>query len=170
VLPLDAVEWVKLEHAYGPASDVPQLLEQLAQNPRPKSNYRAEPWFTLWSSLCHQDDVYSASYAALPHIVRICLAAEGPVDFSFFQLPACIEVARASGRGPRLTADLSEAYFDGLRLLHDCAFKHAANDWDQCMALCVAAALAAAKGQVKAADAILNLDNEMIARITSRNW
>ncbi|MCP3997555.1 MAG: hypothetical protein GY722_21210 [bacterium] len=56
--------WSKLEHAYGDASDVPKLLEGLA----PDSN---DPiWLELWSRLCHQGTVYSASFAALPHLAE----------------------------------------------------------------------------------------------------
>ena len=99
VVPLNSKDWQTLTHAYGGASDVPELLAQLALNPKPKSDYRSEPWFMLWSSLCHQGTAYNASYAAVPHIVRICLTSDGPIDSSFFQLPACIEIARATGQG-----------------------------------------------------------------------
>lgn len=165
MIPLDAEDWLHLKHAYGSASDVPGLLEQLAENPGPKSDYQAEPWFSLWSCLCHQGDVYTASYAAVPHIVRICSISDGPVDFSFFQLPACIEIARATGRGPALPSELSGAYRGALHQLHECAFRYASVDWDDSMTLSVAAALAAAKGQIKVAEAIVNLDDDIMGRI-----
>lgn len=167
MLPLDASEWSELRHAYGPAADIPALLEQLAANPRPKSDYRDEPWFTLWSSLCHQGDVYTASYAAVPHLVQIATDAASPIDFSFFQLPACIEIARLTGRGPDMPSRLSAAYLDALGQLHECAFRHASDDWDESMAVCVAAALAAAKGQIRVAEAIVNLDGDIMDRIIS---
>jgi hypothetical protein len=170
MIPLEAEDWLHLEHAYGPATNVPGLLRQLAENPGPKSDYQAEPWFSLWSCLCHQDDVHTASYAAVPHIVRICLAIEEPVDSSFFQLPACIEIARAAGRGPALSAELSGAYRSALHQLHECAFRHASDDWDDGMALSVAAALAAAKGQVKVAEAIINLDDDIMRRIIAGDF
>jgi len=167
LLPLESEEWHRLRHAYGAATDIPPLLRQLAANARPKRGYQDEPWFSLWSSLCHQGDVYSASYAAVPHIVQIGTTAPGSIDFGFFQLPACIEVARKKGRGPDLLPELADAYFAALRGLHDCAFRHAGDDWDQDMALCVAAALAAAKGQCKLADVLMNLDPDIIAKIVS---
>lgn len=109
MLSLDSLAWRQLNHAYGPATDTPQLIEQLALNAGPKADYQAEPWFTLWSSLCHQGDVYSASYAAVPHLVRICLDARGPIDFGFFLMPACVEIARVGGRGPEMPQQLSQA-------------------------------------------------------------
>src|SRR5262245_20537797 len=169
-LPLDAPDWKDLHHAYGAASDVPKLLQDLALNPQPKSSYDSEPWFMLWSSLCHQGTVYTASYAAVPHIVDIGLTSTGPIDFSFFQLPACIEIARAKGRGPTLPEHLAGAYLAALKQLHECAFKHASDEWDEGMALSVAAALAAAQGQLRVAEAIINLDGELMDRIIDQDF
>ena len=70
MLELDDPRWSELSHAYGGASDIPALLRQLAKSPRQQGT-KEEPWFTLWSSLCHQGDAYSASYAAIPHIVEM---------------------------------------------------------------------------------------------------
>ena len=170
MIPLDSDDWQGLEDAYGPAAGIPGLLRQLAADPAPKSDYRAEPWFSLWSGLCHQDDVYTASYAAVPHIVRICLAAAGPVDAGFFALPASIEIARARDRGPALPARLSAAYRQALQQLHDCAFRQAAHDWDTSMTRAVTAALAAAKGRIEVAEAIINLDDGVMARIIAGDF
>jgi hypothetical protein len=68
MLPLDSPRWSELKHAYGFASDVPGLLSQLVAFPA-EATYQDEPWFTLWSSLYHQGDIYPASFAAVPHIV-----------------------------------------------------------------------------------------------------
>jgi hypothetical protein len=40
----------------------------------------------------------------------------------------------------------------------------------RCHALSVAAALAAAKGQIKVAEAIIVLDDDMMSRIIARDW
>lgn len=167
MIALGADDWKLLEHAYGPAEDIPRLLEQLAEDPRPKSHYEEEPWFTLWSSLCHQGDVYTASYAAVPHIVGICLSSDGPVDLGFFQLPACVKIAHATGFGPAMPSQLVDDYKNALSQLHDCAFRHASHDWDEGMTLSVAAALAVANGHIRAAETIINLDDDIMARIIS---
>ena len=54
--------WSELGDAYGPAEDVPGLLAQLSPDPQ------AAVWQELWSRLCHQGTVYSASFAALPSL------------------------------------------------------------------------------------------------------
>ena len=106
----------------------------------------------------------------MPHIVRICLAAEAPVDAGFFALPASIEIARARERGPALPARLSTAYRQALQQLHDCAFRQAAHDWDASMTRAVTAALAAAKGRIEVAEAIINLDDDVMARIITGDF
>lgn len=53
-------DWADLTHAYGSAQDIPGLLEQAT----PDST--SPVWTELWSRLCHQGTVYSASFAALP--------------------------------------------------------------------------------------------------------
>lgn len=157
--------WEKLSHAYGSAADIPELLRQLASATGPKIRYDSEPWFTLWSSLCHQGDVYDASYAALPHIVEIACNAKGPIDFSFFQLPATIEIARHSKKGPPVPTDLANAYGDAVSRLTECVALHRHDDWDDSTLLSAASALAAAKGHHRVAEAIMNLDDDIITRL-----
>ena len=86
MLPLDSDRWADLQHAYGSADDIPDLLLKLRKLPDSKNN--KEPWFSLWSSLAHQGDVYSASFAAVPHVVEVLSTAPEVADFSFFQFPA----------------------------------------------------------------------------------
>src|SRR4051812_28866036 len=130
MISLDDPRWSDLAHAYGPASDIPALLAALASNWAPSTGPEAEPWFTLWSSLCHQGDVYTASYAAVPHIVEIAMEASGPVDFSFFQLPAAIELARDEGRGPPVPPELGGPYHEAIAKLMECVALHRHEAWD----------------------------------------
>ena len=73
-LPLTSAKWAALTHAYGEASDIPDLLSELAEAETLGNETADEPMFTLWSSLCHQDNVYPASFAAVPHLVEIAAA------------------------------------------------------------------------------------------------
>lgn len=58
-------EWADLRHAYGSAKDLPVLLERIATEPSDQL------WNDLWSALCHQGDVYPASFAALPWLAEV---------------------------------------------------------------------------------------------------
>ena len=57
-------DWSSLRDAYGNASNVPDLLNRLSPNPEDSV------WDDLWSRICHQGTVYSASFAALPHLLQ----------------------------------------------------------------------------------------------------
>ena len=127
ILALDSPRWLELTHAYGPATDIPPLLRDLEGFP--KSRGSDEPWFTLWSSLCHQGDVYPASFAAVPHIVRVLASAPTRADASFFQLPACIEIARFR-KSIAVPSDLHEAYVGALRQMPALVAAAAAREWD----------------------------------------
>jgi hypothetical protein len=59
------MDWADLTDAYGSARDIPGLLERAVSDPR------SEVWTELWSRLCHQGTVYSASFAALPALTRL---------------------------------------------------------------------------------------------------
>jgi hypothetical protein len=166
MLALDDARWSELTHAYGSASDIPNLLRQLALSPQPRGP-AAEPFFSLWSSLCHQGDVYGASYAAVPHIVQIGLSAGKLIDFSFFLLPASVEVARSHGRGPEVPRDVAAAYRAALGSLVECANRQGPMAWDRDMTIAVAAALAVAKGDPRLAEALMNLDADWIAKINN---
>ncbi len=153
-LSLESGRWRELTHAYGPATDIPPLLRDLEAFPSSSGN--AEPWFSLWSALCHQDDVYPASFAAVPHIVRVLALAPTRADASFFQLPACVEIARFRKSVP-VPTDLHDAYFEALRRLPSLVAAAAEREWDEDFLVCVMSALACAKGFPTVADAALEL-------------
>src|SRR3979490_1188096 len=93
MIALDSSRWTELRHAYGFAADIPLLLRSIADNPGVSSSVDG-PWFKLWSALCHQGDVYPASFAAVPHIIQTLSGNLDKACFDFFLLPASIEVAR----------------------------------------------------------------------------
>jgi hypothetical protein len=167
MISLDDPRWSELAHAYGSAADIPALLSALTSSTGRVQDYRAEPWFSLWSSLCHQGDVYTASYAAVPHIVEIAMQARGPVHSGFFSLPAAIELARDEGRGPEIPIDLEKPYREALAKLIDCVALHRHEDWDEDMLLSAITAQAVAKGHYEMGRALLNLDSDLIATINA---
>lgn len=66
---LNEVDWNSLTHAYGNASDIPELLTHLAEETDPdlwRSAYRK-----LATDLSHQGAVYPAAVAAIPFINQI---------------------------------------------------------------------------------------------------
>lgn len=59
-------DWDALNHAYGSASDVPGLIERWCEAQDDK-----QPLDELWSRLCHQGTVYSASFATVPLLLEV---------------------------------------------------------------------------------------------------
>ncbi len=157
MLPLNSPRWSELRHAYGSAGDIPALLKQLEGFPSSENN--GEPWFALWSSLCHQGDVYPASFAAVPHIIGVLAMAPERADFSFFHLPAQIEIRRL--RTNALVPDeLREAYFSALRQIPVLVAAASARKWNNGFMTCALSAIAAAKGFPIEAEAIQELNPE----------
>ncbi|MFJ2094159.1 hypothetical protein ACIOEW_33615 [Streptomyces sp. NPDC087901] len=71
----DDIDWAALEHAYGPADDVPALLRAAGSM---DARIRGEAVDELYTSLCHQGSVYSATAPAVHFVAR--LALDGPGD------------------------------------------------------------------------------------------
>ena len=109
------MEWSSLQHAYGSAADVPELLARAETESR-EGNEPDSAWFELWSALCHQGDSFSASYAAVPFLIRIAQLPSYADRYDPLLLAASIEVARLEGRGPALSQAISASYDEALRL------------------------------------------------------
>jgi hypothetical protein len=120
----------------------------------------SEPWFSLWSALAHQGDVYSASFAAVPHVVRILVRDPCRATFSFLQFPTWVEICRVKKKAS-IPRDLEEAYFAALAMLPESVAVASRAEWDDCRLSCALAAVAAAKGKTDVAEAILELNSEV---------
>jgi hypothetical protein len=154
MLSLESPRWRELQHAYGSAADIPPLLRALES--LPPSAGREEPWFTLWSALAHQGDVYSASFAAVPHVIRALSIAPLRAHFSFFQFPAWVEICRRRKQVP-IPSDLDEPYFAALAQLPSLVAAAGPKEWDENFLACALTAIAAAKGFPAMAEAVQEL-------------
>ena len=163
MLALESPFWSELQHAYGGASDIPALLRQLSSFPS-ESSYQDEPWFTLWSSLCHQGDVYSASFAAVPHIVGVLANDPGRASMSYFLLPASVEVARES-KGILVPSSLSTAYSTALAQLPSLAAAAAQPAWNESFCTSALAATAVATGNHQTARLLLETGHSDIPEV-----
>jgi hypothetical protein len=161
VLSLQSPRWSELQHAYGQAANIPALLERLRE--LPVSEGEAEPWFTLWSALAHQGDVYSASFAAVPHVVAALATAPAQADESFFHFPAWVEICRAKN-AVEVPQDLQSSYFEALSRLPGLVAQAANRPWTEGFLACALSAVAAAKGHHAAAEAVLELSSPEVAQ------
>ena len=65
---LDDVPWKQLQHAYGAASDVPQLIRDLAAT---NNKTRDHAWYELHGNLWHQGTIYEATAYAVPFLLKL---------------------------------------------------------------------------------------------------
>jgi hypothetical protein len=73
-------------------------------------------WSELWQELHHQSDVGEASYAAVPHLVRIH-AQRGIPDWNTYAMVATIEDIRHEPDNPAIPPWLRQSYDEALRQL-----------------------------------------------------
>jgi hypothetical protein len=72
---LDNKDWSKIRHCYGPAVDVPALLQNL-QSLNQATRDRA--WHELYSNLWHQGTIYEATSYAVPFLCQLLEEPEVP--------------------------------------------------------------------------------------------
>ena len=65
---LDQINWAELEHAYGPATDIPDMLRALTS---PDKKVRDKVHYDLYGNLYHQGTVYSATSRAVPFLIEM---------------------------------------------------------------------------------------------------
>jgi len=160
MLHLDSPRWNTLQHAYGGASDIPGLLRQLEAYPA-YEDWRSEPYFSLSSALCHQGDIYSASYAAVPHFIRLLDSNPG-ASWALYSIPGAIEQCRLKGNAPEIPIDLREVYFSSLAEMPRIVAKAAAAPWDELRCRVLLATVAVVKGHLALSEAIDMLDPSML--------
>lgn len=113
-LDLDMIDWVGLRHAYGTAEDMPGLLAAAESS----GTDFGPAWNEVWSRLCHQGTVYTASYASLPLLGEI---AERHAPAGYVAALDLASAIVASTDGPRDSADVRAECAASLQRLHELA-------------------------------------------------
>ncbi len=156
----DVADWDGLQDCYGDVRPVLKALKGVEALP-PVRDYMTEPYHTLDSALCHQGDVYTASYGALPHLVRIIESNPlKPESFTLLSLAAEIEKCRLLGRGPAMPSGLADEYDAAIKQLPSLIAKMMSRTVSEEETRRALHAIAVAAGQAALAEAILDLDPE----------
>ena len=114
MLELTNPKWNELVHAHGTGKDIPPLLKQLQMAPAPK-DHSTEPWSSIWSNLCPDNRVFTASYAAVPHIVDVAATRPQPERLAHLHLVSMIEALRHRVEAPALPAELTADYLASIQ-------------------------------------------------------
>ncbi|NEE57989.1 PBS lyase, partial [Streptomyces sp. SID8455] len=67
---IDEVDWASMEHAYGPADDVPVLLRGLASADAAE---RESALDGMYGAVHHQGDVYACTLACIPFLFELAV-------------------------------------------------------------------------------------------------
>ncbi|MEV6195141.1 HEAT repeat domain-containing protein [Streptomyces sp. NPDC051920] len=84
---IDEVDWASLEHAYGSAADVPELLRGLAS---PLPHERETALDGMYGAVHHQGDVYDSTLASVPFLFALAGHAGLPDRGGIVELLASI--------------------------------------------------------------------------------
>jgi hypothetical protein len=119
-----------------------------------------EAWDELWDNLHHQGDVGTASYAAVPELVKIAIE-KYLTDWNPFALVATIEECRQNGSNPALPSAIEAAYFSAWTSLAQRASALYLESKDELLDRTLLSVLAFAKGQRHVGSfALLTIDEQ----------
>ncbi len=155
MLQLDSPHWSDLLQAHGTAEDIPRLIEALAAVDG--ETERSELWFGVWSTLCPGDSIYSAAFAAAPHLLAIGANRGGQDLVAALHVIAQIETLRHLTGAPSIPDDLVLAYATAVESMPGLVASSVNVPWDTLTAQILAGALLAGKRQPALARAILSL-------------
>jgi hypothetical protein len=159
---LDDNRWQNLEGGYRIQFDPRPLLSKLQAN-----NDTKAAWHELWEGLHHQGDVGEASYAAVPHLVRIYRERGGDY-WNTYAIVAVIELARGIGKNPDVPKWLEEDYFRAIRELAEVGAVEILRARDSEEIRAILSILAIAIGMRTHARFILNYSDEELIEIERR--
>ena len=153
-LDLTSPRWRELQQAFGSADDIGRLLAALYETDDEAS--RTELWYGAWATLCPGDRVFSASFAAVPHLLNIAESRDFAERVSALHLVTQIEISRHAPGAPPIDDDLVIAFASAIESLPRRVAELQAATWDPSSAQVLAAALLAGKRQHVLAHALLS--------------
>ena len=154
MLPLDDPQWKEFEGGYKLKYDVSIPLIKLEQ----QSVSPNEIWAELWDELHHQGDVGIASYAAIPHLVRI-IQEQKIFDWNPMALAVGIELCRNQRNNPDVPDWLTSDYEKALVDLASYSIRNFDKGWDAEMLKSVLSLIAIVKGNKDLAELIFEVEN-----------
>ena len=153
---LDDPKWKTLNGGYRTPYDASQMLRQIGEGTSVD-----EAWEELWDELHHQGDVGEASYATVPHLVRI-QQSKSDADWNVYALLSTIEIGRHRKGNPPLPNWIAQSYHHAWSDLIEVAVRDLRNTNEPLAVRSILGALALAKQQVKLGMFISNTDESEI--------
>jgi hypothetical protein len=152
MLDLSGPRWKKLEYL--------QQSRRLLKTAAPSESYQSEPWNSRWGSLCHQSDVYTASYAAVSHIIHLGLKRPVSERFDFSLRSAKIEAMRCKKASPHVPRDLKSSYEDAIRSGYALVKSSLGHSWSEEAYRVMLGALLVFRGNPALGNMLLDFDGD----------
>ena len=156
MFPLDDPRWSNLAGGYKTPYDPSDALRRLEAG--------EDVWDELWQELHHQGDVGEASYATVPHLVRIAKSLPRR-DWNFYGLVSTIEVERHRKTNPVLPRWLVSDYKEAMAEVLELALADLRSETDRATILSILGAIALAKGYVTLGAMISHSDESEIVEV-----
>lgn len=156
MLPLDDPCWNTLAGGYKTPYDPSDTLRQLESG--------EDVWDELWQELHHQGDVGEASYATVPHLVRIAKALPRR-NWNFYGLVSTIEVERHRKSNPVIPSWMVPDYKEAMSGMLALALADLVSETDHATILSILGAVALAKGYVTLGAMISHSDDSEIVEV-----
>ena len=122
-------------------------------------------WGDLWDGLHHQGNVNQASFASVPHLVRIQLQ-RGRLDWNPYALVATIELARDAPENPPMLEWLRPSYDAALEDLFALAIREFSRAASPTEAQALLSVLALSKGDRRRARILLVYTDDELDEMT----
>ncbi|MEP7075623.1 MAG: hypothetical protein ABI878_07400 [Acidobacteriota bacterium] len=149
MLSLDDPQWKKFKGGYRLPYDVSIPLRKLEAG--------ENVWNEFWNELHHQGYVDEASYAAVPHLIRIANSSPRR-DWNLYSLVAIIEVERHRRSNPPVPAWLQPDYDSAWRKLGELALIDLKSTQDELIIRSTLAVFAIWRGAIKLGALLIDLD------------
>lgn len=156
---LDDPKWQELDGAYRVPYNPAPALKKLQQG--------GDIWDELWENLHHQGDVGEASYAAVPHLVRIAIKLPSR-DWNFYGIISTIEIERHHSRNPPLPLWLIDAYEAAWQELFTLALSDLKESPDELTIRSILGVIALAKKDFKLGAVLAHSDESEIDELFER--
>ena len=159
MLNLSDPRWSALQGGYRVAYDPRPALARLEQG-----RELAATWAELWQELYHQGDVGTASYAAVPHLVRVHRIRD-VADWNTYALIGAVEQARSAARNPAMLPWLKDGYDQAWRELPAVAMRDLSRSEDRTLTQAALGVVATARGLRRAGELLLDFTEDELAEM-----
>lgn len=146
--------WHQLEGGYRVLYDPRPALTQLERGVDV-----AAAWEALWQGLHHQGDVGVASYAAVPHLLRVHRMRDVP-DWNTFGLVGIIEHSRHANQNPRLPEWLKSGYDKAWQAIAEVAGRDLMRSDDPILTRMALGVIATARGLRFAGEVLMDFTDD----------